>query len=540
MQRLSIRVQLITLAVTGILVTVLLGGLSMMGSGNLHSLLGELLGGQSMVRQQMEADMMHDALRGDVLKLQLDVASQNAAGIKEGQDALAEHAQHFREMMTANGKLITDPDTRAQFNRTLPLVERYLSTGASVASKAGQGTAAIQGDLPGFYKDFETLEEEMGKLSDAIQNDASRIEKASDRTVNQMRLWVGLITLAAVIGLSGLAWRVVRTVTLPLSQLTTVARQVERSGNLQLRVDYSQPNELGAAITAFNHLLGSLQMLVQQTRDASNAIRHNTDTFSSAAVQVNSNAEAQSEAAQRMDAVIDHLSLSLSQMAEEAHHTLEQARQAGTLAEQGGGAVHRVAHEVEQLAFAMRDTSATMGSLEGDAREIGNIVGIIKEIADQTNLLALNAAIEAARAGEQGRGFAVVADEVRKLAERTANSTHEIVSVIQKIQHTIEQAVSSINHGVHQVTLSTELTRDAGNTVSGIQQQSSTTEARMQHLNSALQTESQNSQQLAQQVDHVSRMADETRQAANLTEHSARELVQLSNQLEAALQRFQT
>jgi methyl-accepting chemotaxis protein len=179
----------------------------------------------------------------------------------------------------------------------------------------------------------------------------------------------------------------------------------------------------------------------------------------------------------------------------------------------------------------VQGSARTISELEGYSAEISTIVGVIKDIADQTNLLALNAAIEAARAGEQGRGFAVVADEVRKLAERTANSTQQITAMIDKVQSGSRRAVEEMEASVKRVSDGVELAHQAGNSISGIQSAAARVMQAVADIDRALKEQGVASRDIARNVEQVAQMTEQGSQSSRHVSGVAGEVVQLSGEL---------
>jgi methyl-accepting chemotaxis protein len=191
-----------------------------------------------------------------------------------------------------------------------------------------------------------------------------------------------------------------------------------------------------------------------------------------------------------------------------------------------------------EVASAVSTAAATIRERENYSKEISAVVNVIREVADQTNLLALNAAIEAARAGEQGRGFAVVADEVRKLAERTTESTHTIATVIDKVQSGARKAAQEMESGVGRVSGGVELAKQAGDSVGGIQSATDRVAGAVVDIGNALNEQAVAVQELARGVERIANMAEENSASVRQTTAAADQLQTLAADLETSVARF--
>jgi methyl-accepting chemotaxis protein len=216
------------------------------------------------------------------------------------------------------------------------------------------------------------------------------------------------------------------------------------------------------------------------------------------------------------------------------------ATKAGKMSEQGNQIIKRTQDEMAAIAQIVSEASGIIRVLGDESHQITKVVNVIKEVADQTNLLALNAAIEAARAGEQGRGFAVVADEVRKLAERTAQSTLDISSMVDKIQISADEAVKGMGHVVSQVESGQGLTREAGERMQSITEGSGVASGSITEISEALKEQSQASHDLARHVESIAQMSEENNAAAEGVAENAKYLGRLANDVKVALQAFRT
>jgi len=201
------------------------------------------------------------------------------------------------------------------------------------------------------------------------------------------------------------------------------------------------------------------------------------------------------------------------------------------LSHKGSEIIRGAAAEMGKIGASVTASSQIIATLEQQSREISEVVNVIKEIADQTNLLALNAAIEAARAGEQGRGFAVVADEVRKLAERTTQSTSEVAVTIQKIQADTQNAVKSMDASVDQVQSGTALTQQAGSSIVVIESAAKRVAAVVNDITHSLKEQTSASNEVARNIENIATMVEANNIAASKAASSAQQLEQLAEEL---------
>jgi methyl-accepting chemotaxis protein len=239
-----------------------------------------------------------------------------------------------------------------------------------------------------------------------------------------------------------------------------------------------------------------------------------------------------------MAAAVEEMTVSIDQVSEHAREAQSISQSSSELSTRGSDVILKVVEDMRGIAETVHESSAIIEGLGKQSDQIYSIVQAIKEIADQTNLLALNAAIEAARAGEQGRGFAVVADEVRKLAERTTRSTEEIAAMIQKIQGGTKQAVASMEVGVERVNQGVSLAGQAGDAIRQIQSGAQRVGVAVTDISAALKEQSIASSEIARHVEQVAQMSDENHTATQDNAQSALHLEELAMSLQGAVERF--
>ena len=307
------------------------------------------------------------------------------------------------------------------------------------------------------------------------------------------------------------------------------------SGDLTVAI----PNaRVGSLLGNLSRMLTAIRQMVGEISTKSGIVRETAEGISTSSGQVAEASHRQADSTSSMAAAIEELTVSINHISELARDTEQYSSSAAQLA-QGGEA--RVAEAAREMALISEQTSAAAGmirSLESRANEISKITEVIKEIAAQTNLLALNAAIEAARAGEQGRGFAVVADEVRKLAERTSAATEEISEMTGAIQGDTGSAVATMDRALPQVERGVELAHQAEQSLREIREGANTTLERIRDVALATQEQSAASTAIAQQVESIAQMVEETSASTEATAASANELDLIAKELGGLVSRF--
>lgn len=250
--------------------------------------------------------------------------------------------------------------------------------------------------------------------------------------------------------------------------------------------------------------------------------------MSTTSTEVATASHQQSESASDMAATVEELTVSINHVGDRAHEANRIARESGTLAASGEAVINKTVSDIRDVATIVREAADLINGLEEHSLEISNVVAVIKEVADQTNLLALNAAIEAARAGEQGRGFAVVADEVRKLAERTAMSTQEISGTINTIRTSAGNAVASMEGVVNKVAKGVESAQEANEAIRLIGVGSRSTVDMVEEIATAIREQATAMNNIATQVERIAQMSEESSAAAGNSAETAQNLDHLA------------
>jgi len=317
-----------------------------------------------------------------------------------------------------------------------------------------------------------------------------------------------------------------------------VARHIA-AGDLATPVECA-PGAQSSLMFNIRSMQDTLRSMIASILGNAEQVAASADQLLRASEEVAERARQQSDAASSMAASVEEMAVSIDQVRENASEAHGISQESASTSEEGAAVIHSAATEMRKISDAVQDSSKIVEDLGRQSDQITSIVNTIKEIADQTNLLALNAAIEAARAGEQGRGFAVVADEVRKLAERTGHSTTEIAEMVGKIQGGTRSAVASMQAGVEQVGHGVELANQAGSSINRIREGAIRVTQVVNGISDSISEQSVASNDIAQKLETIAQMSEESANAVRETADAARRLHSLSASLHEAVSRFRT
>ncbi len=379
------------------------------------------------------------------------------------------------------------------------------------------------------------------KAMDALINHEVAIakaahEKSASRSALFRNLILAAIIFAVLIG-GSIGLMIARSISRSVAMLKQTAAYLA-DGDLSKRSTVTSRDELGEISNCFNQVADTLHDLVERVRASSHSV-------SGAAVELRANAEQIASGSDHMAAEAVTVATASEEMAATSNNiasncslAVESANQACNAATSGAAIIQLTVEGMARIAAKVQDSARTVEKLGVKSEQIGAIIGTIEDIADQTNLLALNAAIEAARAGEQGRGFAVVADEVRALAERTTRATREIGDMIKSIQGETRNAVSAMEEGVSEVEKGTSDAARSGHALSEILEQVNEVTGQINQIATAAEEQTATTNEISGNMQRITGVVQQTASSSQITADAAARLSGLAQELQQIVDRF--
>lgn len=400
---------------------------------------------QNFVKIEL-ANTMRDAVRYQAVALRDVVLQEDLAFKKKELKLMREARKKYRAAEEELDKMITSTDAGTYLTKiksgeavVQPLVDetidfslndKHIDAGNVVRDKVRPVQLQLVSDIEEMLVHFQTVNQE------------AAIEAKQTYRKTQIAM-IALALFAMVLGVA-IAFFITRSITTPLNVAVDVAHKISM-GDLTATIGQAGNDEVGMLLQALGEMNLNLSKIISGVKDASNNVAGSSARLSGAAGQVSSRAETQVEQVMQVGAAMEEMAVSIAEVAEGAGNVVEAAGKTQKIAQDGSKNIAMGQESSRRITASVNVSSTSVGELSREIQKISEVAKVIKDIAEQTNLLALNAAIEAARAGEQGRGFAVVADEVRKLAERTSISTTDISSMVNSISSKTVSAVESMN-----------------------------------------------------------------------------------------------
>jgi methyl-accepting chemotaxis protein len=332
---------------------------------------------------------------------------------------------------------------------------------------------------------------------------------------------------------------ITRSITRPLAQMRDMLQDIAQGeGDLTKRLDASSEDELGEVSRWFNTFVEKLQSLIGQIAQTSSQVADASKQLHISAREMSAGTEKVTTQASTVATASEEMSATSGNIAQNCSMAADGSKQASEAAVTGAMVVDETISVMNSIARRVTDTAKSVENLGSRSEQIGEIVGTIQDIADQTNLLALNAAIEAARAGEQGRGFAVVADEVRALAERTTKATKEISEMIKTIQKETSVAVVAMEEGVSEVAKGSEKAAESGKALERIQEQINDVTMQINQVATAAEEQTATTSEISNNMNQITEVVAQTSRGVHESAESANQLSSLAEELQRVVGQF--
>lgn len=435
-----------------------------------------------------------------------------------------------------------DPSLSAEAGKILKSFDEYFKVAYDVSASMVNNTADFSkiGELSAkMNSNYDQATEAMTRFKQArLDAFTQAIEDSNNAagTVISVGVIMGVVTsillFATAIPITqGIKGSIVKVV----HSLRDIAQE---DGDLTVRIEARSEDEVGELVQWFNQFMEKLQGVVKDIVNSSIPLSELAQSLHQLTDDANRTIEVQQKSADQAKHSVQDMSTSVMNVAESAAEAASAAGDAAGAAKDGQKVVDSTVSSIQQLAANVSETAEVIQRLEADSNQVGVVLDVIKGIAEQTNLLALNAAIEAARAGEQGRGFAVVADEVRTLASRTQQSTEEIQATIEQLQSAARSAVTVMERGTERASSSVETANKAGDSLSVI----TSTINRISEMNEQIANATEQQQSVANNivgsVDEIHRRTEETSNSSNKLASVSSELAQLAGHLSGIAKQF--
>ncbi len=366
---------------------------------------------------------------------------------------------------------------------------------------------------------------------------------ANSQARHVLTLMIAMVCVSAALVIFFL-FRTTRLVIKPIERVEEMVTKFA-SGDLSGRVRINNKSfgkvikdEVYSLSTSINAMADSMSDIVGKIGNSSASLGTSSGQLATSSSNMNEGVNRQSAQTAQVATAMEEMNAAVIEVARNSHSATETARNARDIAAKGGDVVGQAINAMKDVAESTDVTGTTIKSLGKSSEEIGTIISVINDIADQTNLLALNAAIEAARAGEQGRGFAVVADEVRKLAERTTKATKEISEMINTIQDETTQAVNAMEEGTHKVENGVKLANEAGEALSQIVTGVEDVNDMIGQIATAAEEQSATAEEIARNMENISEAAQSNVDAINDVNGASGSVAEIASELKALVGRF--
>ena len=491
--------------------------------------------------------MLND-LKNDFLSIRLDLVYmmvlEDAAKLQDKADDLSRRKKNIEAGLAKFLAYQLDPKEKDLIDTFSKGYNAYIVQGTKL-----QEMALSSVGNPAARKD--TIEFATGSVAPLYQEPAKAIgtlvehnDKAADATYQRdlasyksSLLFIGVLTALATLFMGAMGFLIANSISTPLKKVFDTLAEVA-AGDLTARSGIRTRDEMGMLAAEVNEMAGKLNEIMNKVAQNSLEVASAANQLHSTSEQIATGAEEVAAQTGTVATASEEMAATSSEIAQNCYMAAEGGKQATERAQAGAAVVEQTVRVMSRIAEQVRSSASTVAGLGERSDQIGAIIGTIEDIADQTNLLALNAAIEAARAGEQGRGFAVVADEVRALAERTTRATREIGEMIKTIQSETRGAVGAMEGGVREVENGTREAAKSGDSLQEILRQISEVTMQVNQIATAAEEQTATTGEITNNIMQITEVVHDTSKGANTCSTAASHLAGLAEGLQRLVGQF--
>ncbi|MCU8058970.1 methyl-accepting chemotaxis protein [Shewanella sp. SM34] len=462
-------------------------------------------------------------------------ASQAAEALDSAKSTITQHWQKYlaTELTSEESRLVKQAEVLfSPANQQIDtLVSRLRGLNGDVSSQ-------LSANILPLYQVIDPISNQISELI-ALQIRVAGEEKDRVNAIYQssITIFVALACAAMIISIVIGLW-VNRSVMNPINDIFSKLKLIHQDSDLTVKFTTFNHDELGQISTSLTQVIEHLRGILHSIAEAANTVNSSANELSSFTQATNKRMQQQQAETEQTATAMNEMTATVAEVAQSASAAADSAKDADTYAANGNNIVMQSISSMSQLSDQIQKTAQVIGFLSNESQNIGRVLDVIKSIAEQTNLLALNAAIEAARAGEQGRGFAVVADEVRTLAQRTQKSTQEIEAMIATLQQGVKEAVNAMEIGINQVDDANDKANQSGQALKEIVSSVDSITELNTHIATAAEEQSSVAESINRSIIAISDIAEHsTASAAELSE-SVVNLTKLANSMRNQVSAF--
>ena len=479
-----------------------------------------------------------NVLRMRILSFRV-LVNREPAALQEAETRIGVLADKVKTAQAKYATLPAGAEEAALYKAFGVTLDNYLKAQAEMVALSKQGKVdEMRALINSRIKDgTDQMGEQLNKLIAINAADAKQADEDAGQSYEGAITGVVAVSVVAALLTVLLAWLLTRSIVTPLRKAVEVAETIA-AGNLSKTIEDDGKDEPARLLSALSTMQASLRQTIQHIAGSATQLASAAEELSAVTEEASRGLQQQNNEIDQAATAVNEMTAAVEEVARNAVSTSEAAGQSNQAAREGRDRVMETVGAIQTMTQDVQNTSAMIEGLAAQGRDIGKVLDVIRAIAEQTNLLALNAAIEAARAGEAGRGFAVVADEVRALAHRTAQSTQEIEKMVAGIQNGTGEAVQSMQQSNQRSQTTLEMARAAGASLEQITASISLINERNLVIASASEEQAQVSREVDRNLVNIRDLATQSAAGANQTSAASHELSRLAVDLNGMVARF--